>query len=211
MLPFLDADAWIVRFDRVLRTLCAPAAASRPTPGVELSEAPMTEPERRHAASLMRVNHTGEICAQALYEAQSLTARDAKVRTLMKQAAREESDHLAWTARRVEELGGQLSVLNPLFYGGAFAVGAIAGLLGDRWSLGFLRETERQVEGHLASHLDRLPAADHRSRAIVDQMKLDEANHGAMAQSSGGEELPAAVCAAMRVGAKLMTGSTYWV
>jgi ubiquinone biosynthesis monooxygenase Coq7 len=204
-------DRAIIQFDRMLRTLYAPAVASRDRPGDDLPDASLEENERHLAAALMRVNHTGEVCAQALYEGQGLTARNQAVRELMVQAAREETDHLAWTARRVEELGGRLSLLNPVFYAGSFTLGAVAGLLGDRWSLGFLRETERQVEGHLDSHLDRLPEADERSRAIVEQMKKDEAKHGAMAAASGGEELPRPVRAVMRLGGKLMTGSTFWV
>jgi ubiquinone biosynthesis monooxygenase Coq7 len=211
MLTRLDPDALILRFDRALRTLFGPASAARPIPGADLPEPGLNEAQRRHAASLMRVNHTGEVCAQALYEAQSLTARDGKVRALMQQAAREETDHLAWTAKRVKELGGRLSALNPVFYGGAFAIGALAGLLGDRWSLGFLGETERQVEGHLAGHLDRLPQTDQKSRAIVDQMKQDEANHGALALEHGGEKLPGPVRAAMRVSARVMTATAYWI
>jgi ubiquinone biosynthesis monooxygenase Coq7 len=206
-----DLDRGIVQFDRMLRTLFAPAVAARDLPGEALPQAPLSESERRSAAALMRVNHTGEVCAQALYEGQGLTARSETVRALMKQAAREETDHLAWTAKRIEELGGRVSALNVIFYGGAFAFGTVAGLLGDRWSLGFLQETERQVEGHLESHLDRLPEADGRSRAIVEQMKADEAKHGAMAQMGGAAELPGPVRLAMRLAAKVMTGSTYWL
>ncbi|HWQ40011.1 MAG TPA: 2-polyprenyl-3-methyl-6-methoxy-1,4-benzoquinone monooxygenase [Burkholderiales bacterium] len=207
----LDADRIIMRFDRMLRTLCAPAVSARPAPGSELPEAPLAQAERRRAAALMRVNHTGEVCAQALYEGQALTARSEAVREVMNQAAREEADHLAWTAARVSELGGRLSLLNPLFYGGAFALGAAAGFLGDRWNLGFLRETERQVEGHLQGHLSSFPEADRKSRAILEQMKVDEARHAATALAYGGAELPAPVRLAMRLASRLMTGTTYWI
>ncbi|MGH8631277.1 MAG: 2-polyprenyl-3-methyl-6-methoxy-1,4-benzoquinone monooxygenase [Burkholderiales bacterium] len=204
-------DRAIVAFDRMLRTLCAPAASAGAVPGEDLQAPQLDERERRQAAALMRVNHTGEVCAQALYQGQALTARDEAVRKVMEQAAREEAAHLSWTASRVGELGARLSVLNPVFYAGAFILGAAAGRLGDRWSLGFLQETERQVEGHLQGHLASLPEADHRSRAIVEQMKQDEARHAATALAHGAAELPAPVRLMMRAAAKLMTGSTYWI
>ena len=186
----LDLDRLIVAFDNGLRTLLAPAHAARPVPGARTAEAEMSAAERQNAASLMRVNHSGEICAQALYQGQALTARDAAARAALEQAAAEETDHLAWTAQRIEELGGRLSLLNPLWYAGSFALGAAAGLLGDKWNLGFLAETERQVEGHLEGHLDRLPAQDEKSRAIVDQMKSDEARHARTAVEHGAAQLP---------------------
>jgi ubiquinone biosynthesis monooxygenase Coq7 len=207
----LDIDRAIVQFDRMLRTLCAPPVSARPVPGQELTQPPLDECHRRQAAALMRVNHTGEVCAQALYQGQALTARNESVRTVMEQASREESEHLAWTALRIDELGGRTSLLNPLFYVGALLMGAAAGRMGDPWSLGFLQETERQVEGHLQAHLAALPETDHKSRAIVEQMKQDEARHASTAQAHGAAELPGPVRHAMRAASKFMTGSTYWI
>ena len=206
-----DPDRLIVAFDNGLRTLLAPAHAARPAPGESLTEAELTATERRLAASLMRVNHTGEICAQALYQGQALTARDAAARAALEQAATEETDHLAWTAQRIEELGGRASLLNPLWYAGSFALGAAAGLLGDKWNLGFLAETERQVEGHLGAHLDRLPEQDGKSRAIVDQMKSDEARHARTAEDHGAAALPAPVKLAMKLGSRVMTRTSFWI
>jgi len=207
----LTLDRLIVAFDTGLRTLLAPAHSARPVPGENALQVDLTENERRLAAALMRVNHTGEICAQAMYQGQALTARNPLTRAALEQAAREETDHLAWTSQRVEELGGRLSLLNPLWYAGAFGLGAAAGLLGDKWNLGFLAETERQVEGHLESHLGRLPAHDEKSRAIVDQMQRDEAQHGAIAIEHGAAELPQPVKVAMTLGSRLMTGVTHWI
>ena len=202
-------DRVIIEFDRALRTLAGAASPARAEPGREIAEADMQEAERRHAAGLMRVNHTGEICAQALYSGQALTARNSATRSVLQQAAAEEADHLAWTAARVESLGGRLSVLNPAFYAGAFAIGAVSGALGDRWNLGFLAETERQVEAHLEGHLDRLPVSDLKSRAVVDAMKQDEARHAATATAHGGAELPRPVMKIMKMAARAMTFSTY--
>jgi 3-demethoxyubiquinol 3-hydroxylase len=206
-----ELDTLIIGFDRALRALFAPAISARATPGEGLAEPVMSDLERRHAAGLMRVNHTGEICAQALYQGQALTARNAEVRRALEHAAIEETEHLAWTAGRVEQLGGRLSLLNPVFFSGAFTIGALSGLCGDRWNLGFLAETERQVEGHLDSHLERLPSQDAKSRAIVAQMKADEAGHARVAVELGAAELPAPVREAMRTSARLMTSTTYWV
>ena len=210
-IPLPDPDRLIASFDRALRTLCAPALSARPVPGQDLPEAELDGQEKRHAAALMRVNHTGEICAQALYQGQALTARNQDTRAVLERAADEEVEHLAWTAQRVEELGGRLSLLNPLFYAGAFAMGALSGLRGDKWNLGFLAETERQVEGHLGGHLDRLPQQDEKSRAIVSKMKEDEARHALSALDHGAADLPDPVKRAMRLASKVMTGSTYWV
>jgi ubiquinone biosynthesis monooxygenase Coq7 len=204
-----ELDALIIGFDRALRTLFAPAIAVRATPGEALPEPAMSEAERRHAAGLMRVNHTGEICAQALYQGQALTARNEDIRRALEKAAAEETEHLAWTAQRVEQLGGRLSLLNPVFYSGAFAMGALSGLCGDKWNLGFLAETEKQVEGHLDRHLGRLPSQDTKSRAIVAQMKEDEAGHARVAMELGGSPLPEPVRAAMRTSARVMTSTTY--
>jgi ubiquinone biosynthesis monooxygenase Coq7 len=168
----------------------------------------MTEEQRRRAAALMRVNHAGEVCAQALYQGQALTARNPSSRTALEQAAREETEHLAWTERRIEELGGRKSLLNPVWYAGSFAIGALAGLVGDRWSLGFLAETERQVVTHLEGHLRRLPEADRRSRAIVEAMREDESRHATSAIGHGAAELPAPAKAAMRVTSSVMTSAS---
>jgi ubiquinone biosynthesis monooxygenase Coq7 len=207
----LDLDRLITAFDNGLRTLLAPAHSARPIPGDAIAEVQMTEPERELAGALMRVNHTGEICAQALYQGQALTARDARARTALEQAAAEETDHLAWTAQRITQLGGRASFLNPLWYAGSFALGAAAGLLGDKWNLGFLAETERQVEGHLAGHLDRLPAQDEKSRAIVSAMKDDEARHAHTAVDHGAAELPEPVKQAMTLGSRVMTRTAFWI
>jgi ubiquinone biosynthesis monooxygenase Coq7 len=207
----MKLDAAIACADRALRTLFAPAVSHRAVPGNALPEATLTEVQRRRTAALMRVNHTGEVCAQALYDGQMLVARDPRVRRMLERAGREESDHLAWTEQRLAALDGRKSVLNPLFYAGSFALGAVAGLAGDRWSLGFLAETERQVEEHLDGHLAKLPAEDARSRAVVEQMKLDEAGHAISARRQGAAELPLPLRAAMRLAARVMTGSSRWL
>ena len=202
-------DSLIAHFDRALRTIHAPAHSVRETPGHDLPEADLSEAERRHAAGLMRVNHCGEICAQALYQGQAITSRDPQIRAELERASREETEHLAWTAQRIDELGGRTSLLNPLWYGGALSIGVLAGTLGDRWNLGFLAETERQVEHHLKGHLDTLPPADLRSRAIVEQMKVDEAEHADTAVRLGAHELPAPARAMMKAAARAMTTLTY--
>ncbi len=204
-------DKFITVFDRGLRTLFSPAHARRPEPGADLPEADLQDRERQAAAALMRVNHTGEVCAQALYQGQMLAVRDPRVLHALSSAAEEETDHLAWTQSRIAALGGRRSVLDPVFYAGSFTIGVAAGLLGDRWNLGFLAETERQVESHLSGHLDRLPAGDERSRAVLEQMRADEARHARGAVRHGGGELPAPVKSAMRLASKAMTGSTYYV
>lgn len=206
-----DLDRLITAFDNGLRTLLAPAHSARPVPGDAVAETTMTAPERELAGALMRVNHTGEICAQALYQGQALTARGARARAALEQAAAEETDHLAWTAQRITELGGRASFLNPLWYAGSFALGAAAGLLGDKWNLGFLAETERQVEGHLAGHLERLPAQDEKSRAIVSAMKDDEARHAHAAVDHGAAALPEPVKQAMKLGSRVMTRTAFWI
>lgn len=200
-------DRLLVSADNALRTLSGAVHAGRPNPaGPARADAePPAEDERSLSAALMRVNHVGEVCAQALYQAQALTARSPELREQMAAAAREEIDHLAWTQQRLDELGDRPSLLNPLWYAGAFAIGLAAGRLGDRVSLGFVVETERQVEQHLAGHLDRLPAGDERSRAIVEQMKDDERRHADGAEDAGGITLPMPVRLAMRAAAKVMT------
>lgn len=207
----IDIDRLIVSFDRSLRTLFAPAMSARALPGEDLPEAEMDAAKREHAASLMRVNHTGEICAQALYQGQALTARSSQAQVALEGAAQEETEHLAWTERRIEELGGRKSLLNPVWYAGSFAVGAAAGLLGDRWSLGFLAETERQVVEHLDGHLRELPAEDQKSRAIVGEMRLDEARHATTALEHGAGELPGPARLLMRLASRVMTRTSYWI
>jgi ubiquinone biosynthesis monooxygenase Coq7 len=202
-------DRLITEFDRALRAIAGVTQSSRPSPGGEKPEAELQESERAHAAALMRVNHVGEICAQALYQGQALTARDARARDTLEQAAREEEDHLAWSAERIRELGGRPSLLTPLWYAGAFTIGAVAGALGDRWNLGFLAETEHQVEEHLTGHLQALPALDERTRAVVEAMRRDEAKHRATALRLGAVELPAPAKAAMRLASKVMTTLAY--
>jgi len=205
-------DRLIEQLDQGLRTLFAPPSPSESdNPAEHLHESELDPHERHRAARLMRVNHCGEICAQALYQGQALTARLTGIRAQMERAAQEENDHLAWCQHRIEELGSHTSVLNPVFYAGSFTIGALAGLAGDRWSLGFVAETERQVVSHLRSHLQRLPAKDRRSRAIVEQMKNDEARHAAHAEEAGGVQLPLPARLAMKASAKLMTSTTYWV
>lgn len=206
-------DRWLVGADNALRTLSGAVHAARPNP----AGAPPVEPEtaatgeRELSGALMRVNHVGEVCAQALYQAQAITARSPELRAQMVAAAREETDHLAWTQQRLDELGARPSLLNPLWYAGAFAIGLAAGRLGDRTSLGFVVETERQVEEHLAGHLERLPAADTRSRDIVAAMKADEQRHADQALDAGALPLPAPLRWAMRAAAKVMTVTAHRV
>jgi ubiquinone biosynthesis monooxygenase Coq7 len=207
----VSLDRLLIPVDRALRTLFAPAGSSRPPPGEDLPEAELSDAQRRETAALMRINHVGEVCAQALYEGQMLVAREPRVRDLLGRAAREETDHLAWTQRRLEELGGRRSILEPLFYAGSFTLGAAAGLIGDRWNLGFLAETERQVEQHLDAHLEQVPEEDARSRAILGQMKADEVGHAVSARREGGTDLPLPVRAAMRLASRVMTSTTRWL
>lgn len=203
-------DTILSELDDALRTLFATAHAGKPAPGEDLP-ADLTEDEQRLSTRLMRVDHAGEVCAQALYRGQIAVARNAQVRTLLERAANEETEHLAWTEQRLSELGGRKSVLNPLWYFNSFAIGVVSGLIGDRWSLGFLAETERQVEQHLQGHLQRLPAQDQRSRAIVAQMKQDEAGHATSARRQGAAQLPQPARAAMKLLARIMTTSSHWI
>jgi ubiquinone biosynthesis monooxygenase Coq7 len=207
----INLDTLIIEFDKGLRTLLAKAPTARPYPDASIDEAAMTEAEKKHAAALMRINHTGEICAQALYQGQALTARDPVLQEKLKGAAWEETEHLAWTSKRVDELGSHLSVLNPIWYTSSLAIGAVAGLVGDKWNLGFLAETERQVGAHLQSHLDSLPPQDAKSRAVVQQMYVDEVGHSDMAIELGAAELPLPVKLAMRGMSVVMTKTVYWV
>ena len=205
-LPFMNTDALILATDSALRTLWAEPRASRPTPMAPAAELELTDAERREAAALMRVNHVGEVCAQALYTGQALASQDPALRAQLAEASREETDHLAWTQQRLKDLKDRPSLLNPLWYAGAFAIGYAAGKLGgDKVSLGFVVETERQVEAHLQSHMDRLPATDSTSRAIVAQMKADEMAHAQMAMKAGAVELPRPVKSLMQAAAKVMT------
>ncbi|MHB1123151.1 MAG: 2-polyprenyl-3-methyl-6-methoxy-1,4-benzoquinone monooxygenase [Ramlibacter sp.] len=204
-------DRFLGAADSALRTLFAKPHAGRPCPMVPAAETRLQEREMRQAAALMRVNHVGEVCAQALYTAQALATRDPALRRHFERAAGEETDHLAWTAERLQELGDRPSLLNPLWYAGAFAIGLVAGRLGDRVSLGFVVETERQVEAHLESHMRRLPPGDHASRAIVAQMKDDEAAHAGQALQAGAAELPAPARALMRAAAKVMTTTAHYI
>jgi 3-demethoxyubiquinol 3-hydroxylase len=206
------ADRLLGEIGKAINVLGASARASRQPPGgAGRGELVLDEADRRQSARLMRVNHAGEVAAQALYRGQALTARDAGAAAAMNQAAAEETDHLAWCEQRLDELGGRVSVLNPLWYAGSFLIGSLAGALGDRTSLGFLSETERQVESHLDDHLTRLPAADARSRAIIEQMRRDEIAHGAKAETLGAAALPGWVKAAMRLTSRLMTRGSYWL
>lgn len=202
-------DRFISEFDTGLRTLLAKPHSQRTHPDAGVAETPLTDAEKKHASALMRINHTGEVCAQALYSGQAITARDAATSKTMQQAAREETEHLAWCESRIHELGGRTSLLNPLFYAGSFAIGTVAGALGNKWSLGFLEETEKQVGEHLTSHLTQLPEADEKSRKIVEQMRIDEAKHANDAKLHGAAQLPAPVKFCMKQMSKLMTASTY--
>jgi ubiquinone biosynthesis monooxygenase Coq7 len=203
-------DLRLGEIDKAIKVLSAPAHSSREMPAVPKGAA-LSAAQRVESARLMRVNHSGEVAAQALYQGQALTARDATVSAAMRQAAAEEADHLAWCERRLRELNGRTSVLNPLWYAGSLAIGALAGALGRGTSLGFVAETERQVESHLRGHMERLGKADPQSRAILERMTHDEMQHGAQAASMGGRELPFPVGAAMRLTARLMTLGSYWL
>jgi len=207
----LSIDRCIAEFDKGLRTVFGVHPSARPMPGGELPEADLSETERRQAAGLMRVNHCGEVCAQALYQGQALASGNESLRDALDQAAREEADHLAWCERRIGELGGRLSLLNPIWYAGALTIGFAAGKFGDAWNLGFLAETEQQVEHHLQGHLHRLSERDARTRAIVEKMKEDEAGHAATAQRLGARELPRQARTTMRLAARVMTTSSYWI
>lgn len=205
-------DQFITTFDTALRTVLAEAKATRPHPDANIKDDPITdEKQKQEIVSLMRINHVGEICAQALYSGQAFTSRNAQVVDALKQAAAEETDHLAWCESRIHELGGRKSLLNPLWYAGSFTIGAVAGAIGDKWNLGFLAETEHQVSTHLSSHLEKLPTEDVKTRAIIQQMHTDETAHAQEAMNLGAAELPASVKAAMKVSSKIMTTTAYYV
>jgi ubiquinone biosynthesis monooxygenase Coq7 len=205
-------DRLLAGVDSFLKTVTsAPSHGTRASPASNVDDKPMTANEKSHAAGLMRVNHAGEIAAQGLYQGHAAVARDPNIEGQMQRAADEELDHLAWCEERLKELGSGPSHLSPVWYGGAFVIGAASGILGDRWSLGFIEETERQVVQHLTGHLDRLPADDAKSRAIVHQMRDEEALHGENAKDAGAAELPTGVQRIMRLTAKIMTGTSYWL
>ncbi len=209
---YTSFDQLLGGLDQALRTVFGPPPeAQRPNPAAAISEADLDAAQRELAARLMRINHAGEICAQALYQGQAVTAQLPNVRDKMEQAAAEENDHLAWTAERIHELGTHTSYFNPLWYAGSFAIGATAGLAGDKWSLGFVAETERQVVKHLDGHLEQLAPSDKKSRAILEQMRDDEGRHATVAIESGAAALPEPVRQAMRLMSKVMTTTTYWI
>ena len=205
----MSIDTLIIEADKGLRTLFASQRSVRPHPDAGMPEADLSEAERKHVAGLMRVNHSGEVCAQALYQGQALTSRDPAVRDALREAAHEEVEHLAWTEQRLRELGSHTSWLNPLWYAGSLTMGVIAGKLGDRWNLGFLAETEKQVTAHLESHLARLPEADAKSAAIIGQMAIDETSHAQTAEALGAAQFPPLVKQMMQQTAKVMTGLSY--
>jgi len=203
-------DRLILEFDTALRSVVGGANAHRPTPGPEAgANTGLDVAERKHAAGLMRVNHVGEVCAQALYQSQKLVARNPDIQAMLEHSRQEEMDHLAWCETRLLELGSHTSYLNPLWYAGSFVIGLAAGLSGDKWSLGFVSETEKQVENHLESHLEKLPKEDQRSRAIVDQMRIDEIAHGQAAKNAGGANLPEPIQKIMQAMSKVMTTTAY--
>ena len=203
-------DRFIIEFDTALRSVVGGANAQRPTPGSESgANLGLDAEQRKHAAGLMRVNHVGEVCAQALYQSQKLVARNSEIKEMLDHSAQEELDHLAWCETRLKELGSHTSYLNPFWYAGSFAIGLAAGLAGDKWSLGFVVETEKQVENHLESHLKKLPEDDHRSRAIVEQMRIDEIEHGQAALHAGGVALPDPIQKIMQAMSKVMTSTAY--
>ena len=207
--PLSGLDALLVAADNALRTLSDAALAASPSPAASIDPPALSDAERRLSGALMRVNHVGEICAQALYNAQALTARDSDARDRFEAAGREETDHLAWTRDRLRQLGDRPSLLNPLWYAGSFGIGWLAGRTSSRWSLGFVVETERQVEAHLAGHLEQLPEADHASRAIVKRMQEDEARHADQAEQAGGLPLPKPAQWLMRAASKIMTTTAH--
>lgn len=204
-------DKLITTFDTGLRTVFAQAVSGRERPDATIEETPLSESQKSQAASLMRINHVGEVCAQALYSGQALSSRNPQIVQSLQHAADEETDHLAWCEARISELGGRKSFLNPIWYAGSFVLGATAGLMNDKWNLGFLAETEQQVSNHLASHLNKLSDADIKTRTIVSQMQQDEVAHAAGAKQLGGADLPRTVKAGMKFASKIMTGTAYYV
>jgi ubiquinone biosynthesis monooxygenase Coq7 len=206
-----ELDRWVIEFDKGLRVLLGEAPALRPSPAEAEAEVELDGELRRRAAALMRVNHCGEVCAQALYQGQSLASSNEELKAALAQAAREEADHLAWSAQRIRELGDRPSLLNPLWYAGSLALGYLAGKLGERWNLGFLAETERQVGQHLQGHLERLGGRDAKTGALIEAMQREEAGHRRTAEALGARELPGPVKRGMRCAARLMTTASYWI
>lgn len=202
-------DKAVVEVDKILKHLFHKPLSNRPHPDESISDCEFSDSERKHVIGLMRINHCGEICAQGLYQGQALTARDTSHKDAFEHAAHEEVEHLAWTEHRIHELGGKTSILNPLFYAGSLAIGVSAGLLGDKWNLGFLEETEKQVESHLTDHLEKIPPHDNKSKAILEQMKEDEIKHAHMAHDYGAAELPLPVKKIMKFTSKIMTDLAY--
>jgi len=209
---YSPSDLLIRNLDQAVRTLFGkPKVTERVNPASNIDDVELSESERDHTARLMRINHAGEVCAQALYQGQALTAKLPKVRDSMERAAAEENDHLEWCEQRLHELDNHTSFLNPVLYASSFTLGAMAGLAGDKWSLGFVGETERQVEKHLDEHLQQIPETDQKTHAILEQMKLDEVEHGKTAMAAGGAELPKVIKQTMKLSSKLMTGSVYYI
>ena len=209
---YSPVDRLFLGMDQAVRTLFGrPQVTERPNPANSTPEAELSEEERDRVARLMRINHTGEVCAQALYQGQAVAAKLPVVRSHMERAAQEENDHLEWCDKRLQELDSHKSLLNPLWYAGSFTLGALAGIAGDKWSLGFVVETERQVESHLDEHLSQLPPQDEKSRLILEQMKEDEVHHANTALAAGGAELPGPVKLIMKLSSKVMTKTVYWV
>ena len=206
-----DLDLCILEFDKAVRTLYGEPVARRPSPADVLAEEDLRDDVRRDAAALMRVNHCGEVCAQALYQGQALASANDDIKDALANAAREEADHLAWSAQRIRELGGRVSLLNPVWYAGSLALGYTAGRLGERWNLGFLAETERQVEQHLQGHIERLGGRDAKTRAVIESMQREEAGHRRTAETLGARELPEPARHGMRLAARLMTTLSYWI
>ena len=212
MRNYTPFDQFVINADTALRTLFGePLTTQREYPAAEIADSEFSKQEKKHITSLMRINHCGEVSAQALYQGQALTSKNSDIKVKLRQAALEENDHLSWTKTRVNELGGHTSLLNPLWYGGSFAIGAFAGVLGDKWNIGFLAETEQQVVNHLESHLDQLPGGDFKSRAILEQMKIDESRHATTTIENGAAELPPAVKKLMAAMSKVMTGTAYYI
>jgi 3-demethoxyubiquinol 3-hydroxylase len=207
----MNIDKLISTFDTGLRTIFAASTATRPRPDASIDEPALNDQSKQHAAALMRINHVGEVCAQALYSGQALTSKTPRIVSALQHAADEEIDHLAWCEARIKELGGRKSILNPLWYTGSFTLGAIAGSLNEKWNLGFLAETEQQVTAHLQNHLNQLDETDIKTRTIVAQMQQDEAAHAAEAMQLGGNELPAPVKSGMRLASKIMTKTAYYI
>ncbi|MFN8769642.1 MAG: 2-polyprenyl-3-methyl-6-methoxy-1,4-benzoquinone monooxygenase [Neisseriaceae bacterium] len=204
-------DNLIIEFDKALKTLFSEPVSVRTHPDSLIEESDLSESDKKHAISLMRVNHCGEVCAQALYQGQAITTSDKSTKIAFKKAADEETEHLAWTKHRITELGGRTSILNPLFYFGSLTIGITAGIMGDKWNLGFLEETERQVEAHLESHLDKINPEDSKSMAILQQMKEDEIKHAEMAHNYGAAQLPRPIKLLMTAFSKIMTKTTYYI